>query len=278
MHLEDHVRRRQHVRPLIFCRTAFSQAAYMHSFYNPTIPLPFPEAITALTLGSKYFLGSIREEALRRFTDALPTARNQFFAVITATSHDTYPSQRSHNVDPVLPIDMLKSDAIAAVNAAKALDLPYILPAAYFLCTQLSFKSLIGGVVDDFGRMQKLSTNDLELCLIARDEFHRGRSGAIGIILAMKDNLACTRDVQCLPAVREALGDVFQNGHEDRGLLFDEGLSLIDDLFICDTCYEQFIDVFRGRLDDIWRQLGPKFNVTPWPPQTQTRDQMATND
>ncbi|KAF7789611.1 hypothetical protein EIP86_000557 [Pleurotus ostreatoroseus] len=231
-------------------------------FFDKESTLPFSTCISALTLGSKYFLASIRKEALRRLLITFPTSRTDFNRIILAPAEHEKP-----------PIEIKDEDAILVVNAAKALDIISVLPSAYYLCAQLPIRQLINGVVDDFGKLHRLSPEDLELCLKARDVFPRAQYRALRCLMT-KDQVspdckhAATR--RCAAAVLHIDPDEW--GFPDLQALHDWHWYFKDHVELCSSCQDHFISLHRGKLDKIWVMLGSMFGVTPWPPNSQVQE------
>lgn len=114
------------------------------------------EVISAyLKLGDKYKVTHIRDEALLRLRT-------------TYTGAWVYWGSRGlrESICPRLP----PGRSIVAINLARTFNLDYLLPVAFYECAQLSPTVLIRGVTFSDGHVERLSEDDLELCLTGRQK------------------------------------------------------------------------------------------------------------
>ena len=96
-----------------------------------------------LCLGSKYQVDHVRDEAIHRLRRCFPSKLSAF------------PARNVYLQDPgfalMESIFLRKKDAIGVVNLARAFDLNFLLPPAFYLCAQLDYDELVDGVGLDTG-------------------------------------------------------------------------------------------------------------------------------
>ncbi|THH29928.1 hypothetical protein EUX98_g4276 [Antrodiella citrinella] len=111
-----------------------------HKYFKSEHLLTFPDVSAMLRMGTKYQVDHVREEAISRLRLCFPS-----------TLH-TFPARNVYLQDPgfVLAehISLTKKDAIGVVNLARAFDLDFLLPPAFYLCAQLDYDELVDGVED----------------------------------------------------------------------------------------------------------------------------------
>lgn len=105
-------------------------------------------------MGTKYEVPHMRDEALRRLESRL-LSPGELFEI--------------HNSSPYLDTVGFIGWPISVVNLARSFDLPRLLPGAFYLCTQLSLSTLVHGFPRADGGLEKLSADDLIVCLEGRD-------------------------------------------------------------------------------------------------------------
>jgi len=112
--------------------------------------LPFPVVATFLSLGSKYQIEFLRQEAVSRLEKYFPSQLAN------------YPSFFSAGIGG---IDIRPDDAIAVVDIARTYGLPCLLPTAFYTCCQLHTDTLVDGTTDVNGKVWSLCREDLKKCL-----------------------------------------------------------------------------------------------------------------
>lgn len=114
-----------------------------------------------LQLGRKYSIDALAEGAIDRLQVYFPTKLIQFVNDWTDCNLNDFDE----------PCDF-PQHTIAVINLARQLDLPRLLPSAFYLAAQLSEEILVLGYKDDGGRQWRLSREDLYKCLVGRSSLH----------------------------------------------------------------------------------------------------------
>ncbi|GBE89325.1 hypothetical protein SCP_1503330 [Sparassis crispa] len=118
--------------------------------------LDFAEVGALVRLAHKYQIADLRENGLAKlkmiFTDDLAVWEEY------SDSRDT----------KFTGIRWIESDAISVVNLVRLTNAMTLLPVAFYLCCQLQPHELTRGVTRPDGTVERLSTEDLEVCIRAR--------------------------------------------------------------------------------------------------------------
>lgn len=127
------------------------------SFLNPTQAAPFPVLAALTRMAYKYQLGALFFETTRRlrsvFTDSFEVWNER------------------HGGSTELAI-VEPSHAIEAFNLFHLIGTTYMLPAAFYMCTQIDLGTLLRGILRADGSTREVLTDHhLERCLRARDAF-----------------------------------------------------------------------------------------------------------
>ncbi|KAF7789624.1 hypothetical protein EIP86_000570 [Pleurotus ostreatoroseus] len=106
----------------------FFEALYgagKRTWYNPQISVKFSQARTILTLGMKYQVQHLVDEALHRLQRCFPSSLDLWS-----------PNLYTNHLHP--PLQINHRDAIATINLAQRFNIPSLLPAAFYtLASQL---------------------------------------------------------------------------------------------------------------------------------------------
>jgi len=118
--------------------------------------LPFRVVSAMLRLGMKYEVAHLSRRALELFEEAYPS---------TLEAYDALPKGRSTSFHLRRGLNPIRTFLLA-----RSFNLDTILPCALYECCQFSLSSLIHGYCGTDGVREKLSTEDLELCLACARE------------------------------------------------------------------------------------------------------------
>ncbi|KAJ3522952.1 hypothetical protein NM688_g8800 [Phlebia brevispora] len=122
------------------------------SWYNPKVSVTFSEVRVILTLGMKYQVQHLVDEALFRLRKCFPASLSEW-------------DQDLHARDEYPPIRIVKEDAIAVVNLARRFHLPDLLLSAFYTLSQLPKNTILTPVhygADDY---EQLCPMDLQIYL-----------------------------------------------------------------------------------------------------------------
>ncbi|KAI0071962.1 hypothetical protein K474DRAFT_1651758, partial [Panus rudis PR-1116 ss-1] len=140
---------------------------YVQEYLHPDVTRPFSEVSALLHLATKYQADSIRKEAIRRLIIWFPSNLKEFArspAIRWTEELDEF------DVQDLELSGVHKWDAIAAVNLARSMDVPEILPPAFYVCANLPIETLFKGHTDKNGRLHRLSVDDVKLCLSGKEK------------------------------------------------------------------------------------------------------------
>ena len=116
-----------------------------------------------LRLGSKYNIEHIRSEAIRRLKQCFPDSLEDFRTRDTDSNLVFLPEDEAekHAFFPGSSTSLEMEDAVAVINMARAHNLDFLLPAAFYVCTAIPFRDIMSGYRDDWGEFWKLSDDDI---------------------------------------------------------------------------------------------------------------------
>ena len=125
------------------------------------------EVSAMLTLGSKYQINPLQEEATRLLRECFPEQLEDYVTPHTSAylhmfiNHDHYPGlPKSYSSKSAVKLEHW--DCVAVVNLARKFDLDFVLPAAFYACAQMHTEDLFRAVRCSDGKAHKLSQSDLQ--------------------------------------------------------------------------------------------------------------------
>lgn len=122
----------------------------------------WPMVHTLLTLGTKYQIEELREEAVQQLERRYPKKISGWDE--TCRTDAEYPGGQS----TILVSYSIEEDLLIA-NVARAMDLPDIHLAALYGCCSLPFDTLVNGRTLEDGTTERLCSEDLIACLQGKE-------------------------------------------------------------------------------------------------------------
>ncbi|KAI0750320.1 hypothetical protein C8Q80DRAFT_1253846 [Daedaleopsis nitida] len=205
----------------------------------------FSVLASLVRMGHKYQLDLILDESLRR----LKTVYNPDFSVWE-------PHQgRSNGV-----VELQNEDAIEAFNLFCLVDRPEMLPTALYACCNLDTHVLLHGWQrSDGSTLEKLSMEDLELCLNARPELQALDAQLAAQLYDVAPSESCQDGVRCghtLSSQRRGLPSAFWDilGYQPLTRYLIDAVEVLGaQEQLCPSC----VDMLRG---GTWTQ-GLKYGI-----------------
>ncbi|KAM5539599.1 hypothetical protein V8D89_006708 [Ganoderma adspersum] len=203
----------------------------------------FDEVYAVITLAHKYNIEDVQRQALyslREYTF------NDNFDVWKGTRKEV--------------IQVYGACAIGAVNLARLLDIPQMLPIALYKCLSLGPRMLDGWTRSD-GSVEYLSQDDIKRCISALRSLSVERVTCIYSMYAPHASTDCEQPTSCEDALRQMLIDAMENVPES----FADGPNVMtpcilnfDDYDLCALCVQDVRDVDVVHRRVVWKTL-PQF-------------------
>lgn len=229
----------------------------LRSFYKESNVLPFSTVSSALRLGTKFQVDSMRKEALSRLSACFPKTLDDFHSGVSLF--------RTHQPDHPRssPIELREKDAPAVFHLACDLGLDELIPAAIYTCAQLQIHDLFAA-----HRAGSLTFLELQACMEERDELQSDcvrmavrltESGA-----SLRCRLAAQKGTACIDAMRQ-IADGFIRLHADfRDFNEPSALEcLLDNIedtkSMCKNCRTVAIERLEGARYEVWGRLWEKY-------------------
>lgn len=215
-----------------------------------------------LRLGSKYQVDHVREEAILRLRRCFPNTLSAF------------PARNVYLQDPGFSISeglfLRKKDAIGVVNLARAFDLDFLLPPAFYLCSQLDYDELVDGVSDDCGGTMRLSSHDLKICLKGRSLLTKADIRSLRPLFFPAASPACKQPALCVDIMRELVQELWYENLANPNALVEathwlKSYAIARQNPLCPTCIDDLMEAYDTQRQQTWDSLGVFFEVTPWP-------------
>lgn len=210
-----------------------------------------------LRLGSKYQVDHIRDDAIYRLQLCFPSHLEHFDSSLHVKSEQP-------------PIsDITGKDAICVVNLARKFHLDALLPAALYTCCQLGNAYLVNGVSYPNDITEKLSPDDLLLCLDTRDTLLEENTTNTAFICSPVASPSCIHSNVCLRGLRSLI----RVAQKEEIFARDDPLKDLSpfirrhapEVGVCEPCIESLvISSGKGRVR-VWNTLGELFGVKGWP-------------
>ncbi|TCD70994.1 hypothetical protein EIP91_000492 [Steccherinum ochraceum] len=238
------------------------------SYFSNDKTLKFNTVKAMLSLGSKYDVDHIREEAIRRLRQCFPDELDSY-----VTPHTCYKIRKEGPEHYYLrsSVNGRLEDCIAAILLANEHHLDHLLPAAFYACAQLDNQTLIEGYLDDRSVRWQLSPQDLNRVLegqrILRNRDIRAYQCLLdGTRVEPKDvGKACRHPGDmCISYMISSYVDLFEKFYTRHHALLDsdrlENKLSNWDLF-CSACKKDVKTVFNGHRRTTWESLRTIFDV-----------------
>ncbi|KAK7690527.1 hypothetical protein QCA50_005625 [Cerrena zonata] len=157
---------------------------------------------------------------------------------------------------------MSTTEAIEVVNLARAFNIPSILPAAFYVCSRLSPKVLMEGIVYPDGRRSVLSPADLLRCWNGQQELDRRYAVALQDLRNVIAGDFCEDEDECSEA---------KKNHDEKEMCSTMGCclastswldeDLADEVTLCDCCTEARVSSWKEFRSDTWNALPEIFDL-----------------
>ncbi|KAK7690525.1 hypothetical protein QCA50_005623 [Cerrena zonata] len=225
--------------------------------------LHFRTVSALLRLGNKYGLVDLEQEAIARLQRLFPSDLQDFQNGYTESD---YERENMHLFCSTSRIRLRSSDAIAAVNLARAYNIPSILPAAFYICSRLPVELLVQGVSTPKGTSPNiLSRVDLIRCWNGQIELGRRyglKMQAMSNAIAQRP--ACTGSWHCqeLKKTWEAEDDRDTDCQDALGCcLVGSQWVTTDDEELCAACHSRRVLLWDDFRQSTWDDLPKIFDV-----------------
>lgn len=162
------------------------------------------------------------------------------------------------------PIMLRKEDAISLVNLACSLDdLDFLLPQAFYICSQLPLQELWRGTTSG----EKLSSEDIQICLEGKAKLHKAVIDSNKSILTGQLSPSCTSRDSCRDGMIVMVRYSFQQEFFlDADPLFQTGWvgRTREGWAPCRSCAQYHQTCQDDEREETWRNLGGFFGVSSW--------------
>lgn len=215
-----------------------------------------------LRLGHKYQIEHLRQDAVTRLGRYFPISLDDFHLNIRAAPGKQFPG------DAI--IDICPEDSIAVISMAQALELPRLLPTAFYVCAQLDWVVLVDGHKDADGTLWKLSQEELKRVLVGKAELERWSTQQMDFILLAELAPTCVHPPVSCASHLEATREEHING--TSGVYFErpgglQDASWIRDLHLCNMCETYHTENCHVVRQSVWDDLASVFDLqdVEWP-------------
>ncbi|KAL4246431.1 hypothetical protein ABKN59_009645 [Abortiporus biennis] len=224
-----------------------------NKYFGCDVALPFSTVSSMLTIGMKYQIDKISQEAIRRLNFCFPTHLSNF---IEQKVFLDGPSRSSDT--PMVPIEMENKDAIQVIHLANMFDITSVLPTAYYACAQLSIDELVMAVED-----QLWSLDMLRMCLNGRETLRKKDMSQLSTLFSREMSLNCEND--CSEGMAELLQELQESGNlggtnalSPSSAWFE---SWAQDHNICKNCIQHCMSDYERLREETWSELGNLFGI-----------------
>ena len=235
-------------------------------FFGFRQTIQFETVSALLRLGNKYGLAHLEQEAVARLERLFPSSLSEF-----KNGHTDAHSERE-NIKIFCPdsrIEMVSSDAIEAINLARAYTIPSILPSAFYICSRLPILYLTKGDSNTRGATNVLNPIDLAKCLTGQLELTR-RYVVTTQTLDNEVGHRCDNAADsCIDRTQKIHGIEHRDSVSTRQsnalgscLLSSEWITDDDDCYgICDKCSLKRMELWDEFRQTIWNDLSTIFSL-----------------
>ncbi|RDX49030.1 hypothetical protein OH76DRAFT_1382842 [Lentinus brumalis] len=163
--------------------------------------------------------------------------------------------------------DEAEAFAIGVVNIARLTRCDAILPAALAACSSLEGEQLVAGFEREDGTRERLSEDDLKLCITGKQRLALAMSGAVIKAFALYKISGCDSVGSCRRVVHWILEDHADDpGYFPMNLPFGDWDCYIQDCGgderLCEYCLETLGDRFRAEQRTLWADLPDIFDIS----------------
>lgn len=229
---------------------------FIRSWYNSKVSVSFVEARTILTLGMKYQVQHLVDEALHRLQQCFPATLDLW-------------DRNLHTVAQYPPLRISLYDAVATINLSRRFSLPSLLPSAFYALAQLPKDRCLAPVYygTDIDDSESLTPRDLKRLLGGIDTLLHMQRYAQDILVNPLTGGTCRYPDVCqdllerLPArfmaARLTLG---YDALRDYVPHIQDSLKKIPGK-LCEPCTLLLMDRFNENRQRIWDELGTTFSL-----------------
>ncbi|KAL4246426.1 hypothetical protein ABKN59_009649 [Abortiporus biennis] len=228
-----------------------------HQYMSPSITLPFETVAAMLTVGMKYQIDKLSQEAIRRLKICFPTEFAKF------ADYNVFMNYYECDESASPPIEIFEEEAIEVVRLASMFDIPAILPAAYYTCAHLSVEELFSAV-----NKQRWTMSMLQTCIKGQSELRQRDLAQLNVLFRREVSLSCSSENHC----RGGMVELLKKLQETRSLSGMEALvpasRWFEDLsagLVCNACAATCMSAYEDARRETWNGLGGMFGVHPWP-------------
>lgn len=205
----------------------------------------FPGLCSLVRVSTKYDVASLREQAIRRLEERFPSNLNAFTGVDTVLSILPEEPDECHQI-------------IRAIQMGHQLDIPQILPVAYYKATTYSLEEILSFRVDT------TAFNPIQTIILAREKLLKKQIK--NMVEGYSHGDGCGGQ-GCADAYKlQAYAQIHQ---ENYGLAFRVNALAVGFLGapsgrVCDQCADGAEDKVYDARDQLWRALPSYFGLPSW--------------
>ncbi len=167
----------------------------------------------------------------------------------------------------------LLSQAIVAINFARLLNIPSILPAAFYHCACLG-GAIVKGYAHDDGTTEYLSDEDVARCINGMQDLAFATADyVLPLVKHLPEHHGCQKGGACRPLWKNSVLDLLSSSN-CRAVLGNLALRGVLETFpalsaLCDTCKRGAGGCIEARRKIVWQGLPKTFDIVDpvgvWP-------------
>ena len=219
-----------------------------------------------LRLGSKYNIEHIRSEAIRRLKRCFPDSLKNFRTRYTDSSISFLPEedfQKSARF-PGSTTSLQRRDAVAVVNLARAHNLHFLLPAAFYVCSAIPFRDIMSGYRDNWGEFWKLSDDDIVRYVDGQGKLRKADAQNFAWALLSELSNKCKDKDGCANTLRNLRKSLWKRIPLGQQALSDSGrIPHILNGTLCAPCLSEAKRRYDIEREATWEALGEYFDLLP---------------
>ncbi|TCD67813.1 hypothetical protein EIP91_011941 [Steccherinum ochraceum] len=238
--------------------------------------LPIETVAAMLQLGTKYQIHHLRQEAISRLVFYFPPRLEDF-----KNRHATdWVGSDSGNDDQFSPDGAISNITTChvwtVIVLARALDLPALLPPAFYLAAQYDTLLVFEESSDEDGVDWTLSADDTRRVVVGQEQLRR-RSTEFLVFLTDKPSPGCASRRGCMDVQHTILRTLVQEAYLDTAALLHA--RWIDEYPLCSACTDHFTSHYEQERMRTWSELAEYFVLkeVKWP-ATNSVEQTASRN
>lgn len=218
---------------------------FSSEYFRRDLRVPVHPVLAMFRMGSKCGVSQLRDEALRRLESFLLSREHVF---------ESNPSKSS----ALAVVDVVDGWPISVINLARTFDIPGLLPGAFYLCSQLSPATLVGGVRIPSGDIERLSDDDLTICIQGRDKLiSRSIAVAAQMVSLASQGFGCSGPGSCASRVQDFFLTTKHTSPREISA------PILTSISICRGCQSQLTRTVTNYSTQTWKSLGGYFQLLP---------------